>query len=113
MDTVRLVLSTFPNSDTARQIGTLALKNQAIACVNLIPNIESIYRWQGNIESASEVLAIFKTTAPAAENFSKWLAAMHPYDTPEVVVIAPEFVEPGYGKWLVQCVPTPSSEKIL
>ncbi len=61
-ETVRIVIATFPNIECARQIGTLLIEKQLAACVNLIPAVESIYLWQGKMESATEVLAFFKTT---------------------------------------------------
>ncbi len=104
MEETRLVISTFPNLNVARQIGTLAVENQAIACVNLIPSVESIYRWNDQIETATEVLAIFKTTVSAYPDFSKWLEDIHPYDTPEILAISPNDVMPKYKTWLSQCV---------
>lgn len=109
MDPLRLILSTFPDLESARQIGTLALENQAIACVNLIPGIESVYRWQGKIETTAEILAVFKTTRTATKNFADWLATVHPYDTPEIAILAPEEVDPRYARWLNQCVPASDS----
>jgi len=104
MDDVRLVLCTFPDADKARQIGTLALENQAIACVNLIPGVESIFRWQGKIESATEILAIFKTSRAAYPRFATWLAANHPYDTPEIIAIHPTELNPRYHQWLLESI---------
>ena len=104
MDPLRLILTTFPDVSSARQIGTLALENQAIACVNLLPGVESIYRWRGKIETTSEILALFKTTSRAASDFANWLAKIHPYDTPEIAILTPEHVEPNYVRWLNQCV---------
>jgi len=104
MENVRLVLCTFPNAEQARQIGTLAVENQAIACVNLITGVESIYRWQGKVESAAEVLAVFKTTASAYPAFAAWLAGAHPYDTPEIIALDPAHVEPRYLRWLEENV---------
>jgi periplasmic divalent cation tolerance protein len=92
--------------EQARQIGTLAIENQAIACVNLIPGVESIFRWQGKVESAAEVLAIFKTTAAAYPEFVSWLGGIHPYDTPEIIALDPADVEPRYLNWLNESVVT-------
>ncbi len=104
MESTRLVLCTFPNVETARQIGTLAIENQAIACVNLLPGTESIYLWEGKVESSLEVLAIFKTTSQAYPAFADWLARQHPYDTPEIIGIEPANVDPRYSDWLEACV---------
>jgi periplasmic divalent cation tolerance protein len=107
MDDVRLILCTFPDEAKARQIGTLAVENQHCACVNLLPGVESIYRWEGAVERAREVLAIFKTTAGAQPAMCQWLREAHPYDTPEIVTIAPVEVDARYRDWLVSSVAPP------
>lgn len=102
MENARLVLCTFPDAEKARQIGTLAVENQAIACVNLIPGAESIYRWEGKVESTTEILAIFKTTTTDYPAFATWLANAHPYDTPEIIALDPADVDSRYLAWLVE-----------
>lgn len=99
-----LVFSTFPDIEKARQIGTALVESQLAACVNLVPAIESIYRWQGKVESSGEVLAIFKTTAAALSAFEARLRALHPYEAPEIVAVKPEHVAGSYAKWLSESV---------
>ena len=60
---VMMVFCTFPDVATARQIGTTLVETQLAACVNLIPGVESIYHWQGAVESAAEVLALAEQTS--------------------------------------------------
>lgn len=100
MHELRLVFCTFPDAVTARQIGTVLVEKQLAACVNLIPAVESIYRWQGRVESATEVLAIIKTSAAVFPAFEKELAALHPYEVPEIVAIEPAAVSENYAAWL-------------
>lgn len=100
METIRIVLCTLPSAETARQIGTLLVEKQLAACVNLIPAVESIYRWQGKVEQAAETLAIFKTSAAAYPAFEKALADLHPYDVPEIVTIEPCAVAETYAAWV-------------
>lgn len=100
METIRIVLCTFPSADSARQIGTALVERQLAACVNLIPGVESVYRWQGQVESATEVLAIFKTSAAVFPEFERELATLHPYDVPEIVAIEPTSVAETYAAWL-------------
>jgi periplasmic divalent cation tolerance protein len=83
----RIVLVTAPDLKTARRLARVALKARLIACANLIPRIESHYRWQGKIERGSEVLMILKTTQRCVAKLEKLIIAAHPYDTPEFVVI--------------------------
>lgn len=115
MTTLRVVLCTFPDAESARQIGTSLVEKQLAACVNLIPGVESIYRWQGQIESAPEVLAVFKTTAAAFPAFAAALAALHPYEIPEIVALEPSSVADSYLDWCMRSVteatpPRPGSE---
>lgn len=100
MSDVLLILCTFPDSEQARQIGTLLVEKQLAACVNLIPAVESIYRWQGNVETATEVLAIFKTTATAFPAFDQALAELHPYEVPEIIALSPEKIAAPYRAWV-------------
>lgn len=100
MNDVRLVLCTFPEVGQARQIGTLLVERQLAACVNLIPAVESIYHWENRVESAAEVLAIFKTTALLYPELERTLAELHPYEVPEIIALRPESVFEPYAGWL-------------
>ncbi|MCB1210519.1 MAG: divalent-cation tolerance protein CutA [Verrucomicrobiales bacterium] len=97
---VLLVFSTFPDADTARQIGTMLVESQLAACVNLIPAVESIYRWDGKVQRDAEVLAIIKTAPQGLAALEQRLKEAHPYDTPEIVALKPEAVEARYGAWV-------------
>ncbi len=101
---VILVFCTFPDAATARQIGADLVKTQLAACVNLLPGVESVYRWQGKVETATEVLTIFKTTRAAWPAFEASLAERHPYDTPEIVALRPEAVAGRYAAWVKETV---------
>jgi periplasmic divalent cation tolerance protein len=102
MESVRLVLCSFPDIDSARQIGTLLVERQLAACVNLLPSAESIYHWQGKVESAPEVLALFKTTEALWPEFEQALAEAHPYEVPEIIAIRPDAVAGPYRAWLLE-----------
>ncbi|MBC8125609.1 MAG: divalent-cation tolerance protein CutA [Gloeobacteraceae cyanobacterium ES-bin-144] len=104
MSDIKIVFCTFPTAESARQIGTLLVEKQLAACVNLVPAVESIYRWQGNVETAAEVLAIFKTSATASPEFQRELAALHPYEVPEILAIEPADVSANYRAWLLNSV---------
>jgi periplasmic divalent cation tolerance protein len=99
-----VVLCTFPDADTARQIGTFLVETQLAACVNLLPGVESIYRWQGAVETAGEVLVMLKTTAERLPELERELAARHPYETPEIVALRPEAVAERYAAWVAASV---------
>lgn len=101
MSDVLVILCTFPNSEQARQIGTVLVETQLAACVNLVPAVESIYRWQGKVETAAEVLAVFKTTAAAFPAFEKALTELHPYEVPEIIAVQPAAVAETYTAWVL------------
>lgn len=105
MSDVLVILCTFPNLDQARQIGTVLVETQLAACVNLLPAVESIYRWQGKVETATETLAIFKTTTAAFPAFEKALAELHPYEVPEIIALEPVAVAENYRSWLLGELP--------
>ena len=95
-----VVLCTFPDVERARAIAAVLVERRLAACVNLLPGVESIYRWQGKLEQAAETLAIFKTTAIGYPEFERELATLHPYDVPEIVAVAPEAVAETYAGWV-------------
>jgi periplasmic divalent cation tolerance protein len=96
-----VILCTFPDSEQARQIGTVLVERQLAACVNLLPGVESIYRWQGKVETAGEVLAVFKTSAAGFPTFEKALTELHPYEIPEIIAIQPAAVAEAYTAWVL------------
>ena len=73
------------------------VEKQLAACVNLIPGVESVYRWQGKVETAAEVLAVFKTSAAVFPDFERELAELHPYDVPEIIALEPAAVAETYA----------------
>lgn len=107
-----VVLCTFPGIEQARQIGTALVERQLAACVNLLPPVEAIYRWQGKVETAHEILAIFKTTAAAFPDFEKALAELHPYDVPEIIAIRPSEIAVPYESWLFSEIRATSGPRI-
>ena len=101
---VRLVITTFPTVEIARQVGTCLVESQLIACINLIPKVESIYQWKGKIETESEVIGLMKTSARQISALKTELSEKHPYDVPEMLVIADLEGLPDYLKWIVESV---------
>ena len=96
-----LVLCTFPDGQQARQIATAMVERQLAACVNLLPGIESIYRWEGQVDRAAEVLGIFKTSSHLYPALAEALAAAHPYAVPEIVALEPAAVAASYLAWVM------------
>ena len=97
-----LVLVTAPDLKTARALAKSALQAKLIACANLIPKIESHYRWQGKIESSAEVLLVLKTQKTRLAALEKLVMASHPYDTPEFLVLTVTGGSKKYLGWLAE-----------
>ena len=101
MQEMILVLCTFPDREVARQIATTLVERQLAACVNLLPGVESIYRWHGHVEQAAEVLAVIKTASGHYPALAEVLLAMHPYAVPEIVALQPSAVSESYLAWVL------------
>jgi periplasmic divalent cation tolerance protein len=96
----KLVFVTAPDLKTARRLARSALRARLIACANLVPRIESHYRWQGALERSTEVLLILKTTAARLGKLEKLILAGHPYDTPEFLMLPLSGGSKRYLDWL-------------
>jgi periplasmic divalent cation tolerance protein len=97
-----VVLVTAPDLKTARALAKTALKSKLIACANLVPKIESHYRWQGKIESGVEVLMILKTQKSKLPALEKLILTKHLYDTPEFLVLSLSTGNKKYLDWLAK-----------
>lgn len=97
---VLLAFSTFPDPELARSIARKLVEENLVACANIVPQIESIYRWQGNLEQGQEVLVLFKTTDERFEALRDRLVALHPYEVPELIAIPVTAGLPAYLDWV-------------
>jgi periplasmic divalent cation tolerance protein len=98
-----VVLCAFPDEEKARQIGTHLVERQYAACINILPGVESIYHWQGKLCREREVMVVIKTTRQAFAVMSRELAALHPYDEPEIIAMPVVDGSAGYLAWLTDC----------
>jgi periplasmic divalent cation tolerance protein len=95
-----VVLVTAPNLKSARKLADAALRARLIACANLVPNVESYYWWQDEIESGAEVLLVLKTHKSRLAALEKIIIAKHPYNTPEFLVLPLSAGGDKYVRWL-------------
>lgn len=93
-------LVTAPGIDVARQLARGALEKRLVACANLLPAVESHYWWQGKLDSAEEVLCIFKSTRERQDALEQFILENHPYDTPEIIAIPIVAGTERYLSWL-------------
>jgi periplasmic divalent cation tolerance protein len=96
----RIVLSTAGSVEEARKIARYLVENQLAACVNIVPEIESIYRWQGKVESSSEWLLLIKTTSGNVPSVEDAIRELHSYDLPECIAIVIEGGSSEYLDWI-------------
>ena len=97
---IRLVITNCPDEETANRIALAVVEAQLAACVNILPRVQSIYRWQGAVESAAEVPLLIKTTAAAYPALEAAIRERHPYDVPEIIALPITAGLPAYLNWL-------------
>jgi periplasmic divalent cation tolerance protein len=95
-----IALVTAPDMKTARMLARAAVKARRAACVNIVKGIESHYWWQRRIEKGVEVLLILKTTKRQLDALEKLVVSLHPYDTPEFLVLEVSRGNQRYLEWL-------------
>lgn len=96
----RIVVTTAGSKDEAHKIARALVERQLAACVNIVPQVESVYRWEGEIEQASEWLLIVKTTAAAFARVRDAIKELHSYEVPECMCLAVEDGSAEYLAWL-------------
>ena len=97
---IATVYAVFADEAEASRIGRAMVESGLAACVNILPMCRSIYRWQGAIEEASEVPALFKTRADQAEALIAAIAAAHSYDVPAAVAWPISAAHKAYAQWV-------------
>lgn len=100
MSDVRVLLMTAPSRAAAETIVDSLVAEKLIACGNITLPIASIYRWQGEIERADEVLVIMKTVERAVERALRRASELHPYDAPELLAITVDAGSAPYMDWV-------------
>lgn len=100
----RIVLSTAGSEEEARKIARHLVGQQLAACVNLVPQVESIYRWQGKMESSREWLLLIKTTADRFPAIRDALRELHSYDLPECISVSIDDGSTEYLHWLADAL---------
>jgi periplasmic divalent cation tolerance protein len=92
-----VVLVTAPDADTAARIARVLVEEKLAACGNVLPQVRSIYRWQGKVEDAGEALLLLKTGRARFKELVERVRQLHPYEVPEVIALP---IEAGYDVYL-------------
>ncbi len=95
-----ICLCTCPDHATAQRLATALVEERLAACVNLLPDVHSVYRWQGQVERADEVLLLAKTTADRFEALCARIKSLHPAELPEVLAVEAAAGLPAYLDWV-------------
>lgn len=99
MDTL-LVITNCPDEASANAIALAVVEARLAACVNILPRVQSVYRWQGAVESTSEIPLLIKTTAANYPALEKTIAGLHPYTVPEIIALPIAQGLPAYLNWV-------------
>ena len=97
---ILLALSTFPDRETAQRISNQLVTEKFAACANILPGIESIYRWKDKIETGNETLVFFKLSKDRQKIFQEKLRSLHPYEVPEIIFLPVSNGLPEYLRWV-------------
>lgn len=103
-DECLVVLCTCPERADAERIAHLVVDRRIAACVNILPGVSSIYRWQGRVDTADEVLMVIKTSRSRYASLEDAIVTSHPYEVPEIVALTISVGLPAYLAWLVESV---------
>lgn len=95
-----IVVSTFSDMDTARDMSTYIIQEKLAACASIM-QVSSIYMWKEDIEDTPEFMVLYKTTTENVNHLTQYIEKHHPYDTPEIVQIPVESANNSYMQWLL------------
>lgn len=98
------LLNTCPNETVAQQLAHVLVQNELVACVNIIPQIRSVFKWQGQITEENEVLLLMKTRQECYTEIEALLQKQHPYQVPELIALPIETGLAQYLQWIDETV---------
>lgn len=100
MTDVMVVVTTMETTADAERMANVLVAGELAACVQILPPITSLYRWQGKVEKAAEILMLIKTTRQTYPKLETAILENHPYETPEIIALPVETGSDGYLTWL-------------
>ena len=103
-EALKIILSTHDNLLQAQSLAKLLVEDRAAACVNLIPGMSSVFRWEGDVQVESELLMIIKTTAEKLPEVQALLEEQHSYEVPEIVALDGRVLHKPYMDWVRDCL---------
>lgn len=101
---IAFIYTTFPSQIKAQEVSKTLLEEHLIACVNMFPQMQSSYWWKDQIQTETEVAALFKTSAINLKRLHQRLEKLHPYECPCLAVLAPQQVNAAFENWILDSV---------
>jgi periplasmic divalent cation tolerance protein len=102
VEKILLAFSTFPDAETARRISNQLVSGKFAACANILPGVDSIYCWKGELERGNETLVFFKVSEDRQAAFQEKLRSLHPYEVPEIIFVPIVSGLPEYVRWVAE-----------
>lgn len=99
-----MIITTVPDIDTGQKIANYLVEEKLAACVNIIPRVTSIYRWQGQIQTDTELLVLIKSTQSMEHTIYEAVKDMHPYELPELITVSIDRGDGDYLQWITDSV---------
>jgi periplasmic divalent cation tolerance protein len=97
---VLIVFTAWPDAEKARAAARTLVEEKLVACANIVPGVESIYRWKGQIETSGEVLVIFKSTIARSQMLEARILELHSYEVPEILTVRVTDGLQSYLRWV-------------
>lgn len=105
-DDITIVMTTVPDEATGEKLARALVEAELAACVNIVPGVRSIYRWQGKLCDDRELICLIKSRPAALPALAARLRELHPYEVPELLVLPPTMGSAAYVDWIKANVPT-------
>ena len=99
---IKIIQTTTDSTKTAESISEILVKNNLSPCVQIIPNIKSVYRWKNKLEHSSEILLLIKTIPENVQKCKNIILKHHNYDVPELIVMDGYILEDDYQAWFIE-----------
>lgn len=100
----QILITTLPEMEQAKQMAQTIVNQKLAACINILPQMVSIYRWQGALEEGTEHMLVIKTEVARLDELKKTILEMHPYELPEIIVVPIVGGHPPYLDWIGESV---------
>ena len=99
---IKIIITTTNSDKTANDIAEYLVKDNLSPCVQIVPNIQSVYKWKGELDKSDEILLLIKTMPEKVQDCKELILKYHNYDVPELIVINGEILNDKYRDWFIE-----------